>query len=164
MHNLSVSFAELAADFELYSGLWLEDPRYGRDTPWARRAEYMRLMFNAIFKYSQGYAQAFRQGRFPRTRSRPLATFGIGQKLQGFEVRPRFVMAQATDTWIATNASRQALVSATISRSSKGKLRDGQLNLSPTYINLVVPPRYRPPEVTGVSVQIPETNGRNKCK
>ena len=120
----------------------MEDPAVGRNTSWARRADYMRLMFAALLKYVPGYRSVASQ--FPRGRSVSLGCFGVGAKLQGLRVRPVFVMTSATENWVARNAVRQAISHQTgeLSHLKSGRKRDGFLSLPPTYDHLVVAPLY----------------------
>ena len=162
--NNRISFAELARDFELFTGIRLEDPRYGRDTSWGRRADYMRLLFNAILKYSAGFRRHATE--LPKGRVVTLGPFGIGAKLQGFMVRPRFLMTVATEKWVASNAIRQAMYNQSLLSQTRTKtvMRDGALGLAPTYQNLVVPAIYRDPDIAALNVFLDRAPPRRRIR
>ena len=159
-----ISFAEFVGDFELFSGLRLEDPAVGRNTTWARRAEFVRLLFGALFKYTSGYRN--QEHLFPRGRDISLGPFGIGTKLQGFRVRPRFVMWSSTEKWVAQNAIRQAIANQTgaVNLNTTGRPRDGALSLPPTYEGLVVAPIYQDPAIRSFRASLTSLPPRRRLR
>ena len=102
----------------------------------------------------------------PTGRSVSLGCFGVGTKLQGFRVRPVFVMTSAAENWIAHNAVRQAIAhqTGTLSNMASGKRRDGILSLPPVYDHLVVAPRYVDPEVVQFHARVQKLPPRRRFR
>jgi hypothetical protein len=145
-----ISFAEWAIDFELWSGFRLEDPELGRETSWARRATYMRLMWTAVLRYSPHLSKVVHE--FPQTRVTTLAVFGINTKQQGLNRRPRFIMQKHTERLIALNALQYA--NPEILKKGKIKTNNSTLTLPTVYTGLQCIPYYKPPQMQELALQL----------
>jgi hypothetical protein len=103
-HRLKVSWLEMAIDCEITTGIRLEDPAWGRETTWARRAAIFSLMFRLFLRcsvMSLGMRKLFKMGRVTT-----MAAFGITHKVQGLaNMRPAFAMGIHTERLIAINAA-----------------------------------------------------------
>jgi hypothetical protein len=141
-HRLRVSFAEWAIDFELWSGLRLEDPSHGRTTSWGRRATYMKLMWDAAVRFGTELTKS--AGEFIQDRVTTLHVFGIPIKLQGLLRRPRFLMQHHTDRVIAINALEY--IHTSMDPDLRQHTNSSGLRLAPTYQGISCTPLYLPPE------------------
>jgi hypothetical protein len=160
-HRWKVSFAEWAIDFELWSGFRLEDPSLGRETSWARRATYMRLMWMAVLRYSPHLSAVANE--FTQTRVTTLAVFGINTKQQGLDRRPRFIMQKHTERLIALNALQY--VNPEVQRKEKSKSNNSTLTLPTIYTGLQCIPYYKPPQCQELALQLYlKSKGRRKIK
>ena len=137
--RLRVSFAELALDFELFSGFRLEDPKHGRQTSWARRAYIFASFWKAAIKLSPNYKRW--QGEFKRERVTTLQVFGV-PKQPGLLRRPRLLMGYQTERLVARNA----LMHGGRERDPRKYQGEGFLGLAPSYEGITCKPLYEPPE------------------
>ena len=102
--NSVVSFLELVIDYEVYSGVKLND-RHAANTTWFRKAQIFRIMWRRLFVMSKELRA--QRDEFPETVGRSLSAFGIKNKLSGLARRPRLLMGQHTERLIALNVAEQ---------------------------------------------------------
>ena len=88
-------------DFELYSGVRVQDPRAGIYTAWARKAAITSTLWQCALKYSIGELS---KSDIETVRFQALLPFGVGGKVMGLNKRPMFLMAKNTEELIAQNA------------------------------------------------------------
>jgi hypothetical protein len=157
--RLRISFAEWVLDFEIWSGMRIEDPALGINTPWFRKAAIFRLMWRAAMKFGQLLRQE--KTEFPQDRVTSLLVFGI-PKIQGLLRRPKFLMGEASELLIAENALRYQ-EDAGIRK--KNKSNDGLLDLQISYATLTRRPLYAPPELVQLAFELSlRQPGRRRIK
>lgn len=119
-------------DLGLFSGMRLADSSQGRDTTWARRATYMKLVWQNLMRYATHIQQE--AAEFSYTQVITLRPFGL-DKVAGLCRSYKLFMGTNTEMLIAKSALRQNSMGLT------------PFHEAPDYGGLKCVPAYQVPEV-----------------
>jgi hypothetical protein len=95
------SYLAWVIDFELYTGLRVEDKTEEGNTTWARKAAVFACLYKAAIKYFKG---PLSQEKIPGARVQVLLPFGVQGKFNSLGKRPLFLMKEKTEEMFARNA------------------------------------------------------------
>ena len=123
----SCSYLEWVIDFELYTGLRVEDKTELDSTTWARKAAVFACLYKAAIKYHNG---PLAQEKIPSARIQALLPFGVQGKFNSLGKRPLFLMKKKTEEMFARNALEWA--KAPVGRQEY-RLKYNLIKLPPPY-------------------------------
>ena len=103
-------------DFEIVTGMDIQDTNGNGTTTWTKKAEILKSMF----KIAQRYHSRYDMPKIHK-KVKAMGPFGYQHGLTGFKSRPKLLGGIETEKAIAVNASR-------IHRDSTGAPNDGRQN------------------------------------
>jgi len=127
------SFAEMALDFEVYTGYRLETLLDGPRTPWAKKARFVQSMWDTLARHSRGMKAL----KWTKLKRRVSTLRGFGIPLQaGITKRPLLAGGRDTEKLVVRNAAKYLETSNLPERKKQG---DGCLMLPVDYTGLNKP-------------------------
>ena len=131
---ITISFAELAIDFEITTGRRIREPAVSSQISWAKKGRIFATLFRTLKRHSKTFKKEF----FPRLiRTNSMHAFGV-PKQPGLSRRPNLLQHSHTERIIAANALEYSFLN-----DDRKHITDGFLNQRVYYGNMVPGPLIR---------------------